>query len=122
MESPTRHEPLENRILLLRGQAVMLSRDLAELYKITARELNQQVKRNPRRFPRDFVFQLTDEEAEEIRVQILGPQGSWRGQLPYAFTEQGAGMLAAVLRSPTAANVTIEILRAFARLPKPLEP
>ncbi len=100
----------------------MLSRDLAELYKVTARELNQQVKRNPRRFPRDFVFQLTDEEAEEIRVRILGPQGSWRGKLPYAFTEQGAGMLAAVLRSQTAAKVTIEILRAFARLRKPREP
>jgi hypothetical protein len=100
----------------------MLSRDLAEFYKVTARKLNQQVKRNPRRFPRDFVFRLTDEEAEEIRVQILGPQGSWRGKLPYAFTEQGAGMLAAVLRSPTAAKATIEILRAFARLRKPPEP
>lgn len=100
----------------------MLSRDLAELYKVTARELNQQVKRNPRRFPRDFVFQLTDEEAEEIRAQVLGPQGSWRGKLPHAFTEQGAGMLAAVLRSPTAAKVSIEILRAFARLRKPHEP
>ncbi|MDO8475749.1 MAG: ORF6N domain-containing protein [Candidatus Rokubacteria bacterium] len=122
MLSPPRPEPLENRILFLRGQAVMLSRDLAELYKVTARELNQQVKRNPRRFPRDFVFQLTDEEAEEIRVQIPGPQGSWRGKLPYAFTEQGAGMLAAVLRSPTAATVTIEILRAFARLREPHEP
>ncbi len=100
----------------------MLSRDLAEFYKVTARELNQQVKRNRRRFPRDFVFQLTDEEAEEIRVQILGPPGSWRGKLPYAFTEQGAGMLATVLRSPTAATVTIEILRAFARLREPHEP
>ena len=97
----------------------MLSRDIAELYKVTAKLLNQQVKRNPRRFPSDFVFQLTDEEAEGIRVQILGPQGSWRGKLPYAFTEQGAGMLAAVLRSPTAATVTIEILRAFARLREP---
>jgi len=121
MPSTTRPEPLENRILFLRGQAVMLSRDLAELYKVTARELNQQIKRNPRRFPPDFVFQLTDEEAEEIRVRILGPQGSWRGKLPYAFTEQGAGMLAAVLRSPTAATVTIEILRAFARLREPKE-
>lgn len=100
----------------------MLSRDIAELYRVTARVLNQQVKRNPLRFPRDFVFQLTSEEAEEIRVRILGPEGSWRGKLPYAFTEQGAGMLAAVLRNPTAAAVTIEILRAFARLRKPREP
>jgi hypothetical protein len=122
MLSPTRTGSLENRILILRGQAVMLSRDIAELYKVTARKLNQQVKRNPRRFPPDFVFQLTDEEAEQIRVQILGPQGSWRGKLPFAFTEQGAGMLAAVLRSPTAATVTIEILRAFARLREPHEP
>jgi ORF6N domain-containing protein/Meiotically Up-regulated Gene 113 (MUG113) protein len=119
MRSPTRSEALENRILILRGQAVMLSRDIAELYNVTARVLNQQVKRNPRRFPPDFAFQLTDEEAEEIRVQILGPQGSWHGKRPYAFTEQGAGMLAAVLRSPTAATVTIEILRAFARLRDP---
>src|SRR5437867_12556395 len=106
MQSSTRPEPLENRILLLRGRAVMLSKDLAQLYKVTAKKLNQQVKRNPRRFPPDFVFQLTDEEAENVRAQVLGPKGSWRGKLPYAFTEQGAGMLAAVLRSPTAAKVT----------------
>jgi ORF6N domain len=122
MQSSTQPEPVENRIVYLRGQAVMLSRDLAELYNVTARELNQQVKRNPRRFPPDFVFQLTGEEAEQIRAQVLGPQGSWRGKLPYAFTEQGAGMLAAVLRSPTAAKVSVEILRAFARLRAPKEP
>jgi len=122
MQPHTGPDPLENRILILRGQAVVLSRDIAELYKVTAKVLNQEVKRNRRRFPPDFVFQLTDEEAEEIRVRVLGPQGSWRGKLPYAFTEQGAGMLAAVLRSPTAATVTIEILRAFARLRQPREP
>lgn len=121
MRPPTGSEPLENRILILQGQTVMLSRDIAELYNVTARVLNQQVKRNPRRFPPDFAFQLTDEEAEEIRVQTLGPQGSWHGKRPYAFTEQGAGMLAAVLRSPTAATVAIEILRAFARLREPHE-
>lgn len=109
----TRSEDIRNRILLLRDQPVMLDRDLAVLYGVRTRHLNQQVKRNRSRFPSDFAFLLTDVEAEEIRIRMLGPLGSWRGKLPYAFTELGAGMLAAVLRSPLASMVTIEILRAF---------
>lgn len=109
----TRSEDIRNRILLLRDQPVMLDRDLAVLYGVRTRHLNQQVKRNRSRFPSDFAFQLTDVEAEGIRVRMLGPLGSWRGKVPFAFTELGAGMLAAVLRSPLAAMVTIEILRAF---------
>lgn len=118
----TRSEDIRNRILLLRDQPVMLDRDLAVLYGVRTRHLNQQVKRNRSRFPSDFAFQLTDVEAEDIRVRMLGALGSWRGKLPYAFTELGAGMLAAVLRSPLAAMVTIEILRAFKQARSAQEP
>src|SRR5712691_8608308 len=113
MRPITQAEAIKDRILLLRDQRVMLDRDLAALYGVPTRHLNQQVKRNRNRFPGEFMFQLTEREAEDVRVRILGQEGSWRGKLPYAFTEQGAGMLAAILRSPTAAAVTIEILRAF---------
>jgi hypothetical protein len=109
----TRSTEIKDRILILRGQPVMLARDVAVLYGVRTRHLNQQVKRNRSRFPSDFAFRLTDAEAESIRSRMLGPLGSWRGKLPWVFTELGAGMLAAVLRSPTAAMVTIEILRAF---------
>jgi ORF6N domain len=116
MRSITQAEDIKDRILLLRGRPVMLDRDLAALYGVPTRHLNQQVKRNRNRFPGDFMFQLTAGEADDVRVRMLGQEGSWRGKLPYAFTEQGAGMLAAVLRSPTAAAVAIQILRAFKRL------
>jgi len=105
---------IKDRILSLRGMLVMLDRDLAALYGVRTRHLNQQVKRNQNRFPSDFMFQLTAAEAEDIRV--LGSRGSWHGKLPYAFTELGAGMLAAVLRSPTATKATIHILRVFRSL------
>lgn len=118
----TRSEDIQDRILPLRGQPVMLARDLAVLYGVPTRHLNQQVKRNRSRFPSDFAFRLTDREAEGIRVRLLGPQGSWHGKLPYAFTELGAGMLATVLRSPTAAIVTVEILRAFRQARKAEDP
>ena len=116
MRSITQAEAIKDRILLFRDQRVMLDRDLAALYGVPTKHLNQQVKRNRDRFPGDFMFQLTAGEAEGVRVRMPGQEGSWRGKLPYAFTEQGAGMLAAVLRSPTAAAVTIQILRAFKQL------
>ena len=116
MRSITQAEAIKDRILLFRDQRVMLDRDLAALYGVPTKHLNQQVKRNRDRFPGDFMFQLTAGEPEGVRVRMLGQEGSWRGKLPYAFTEQGAGMLAAVLRSPTAAAVTIQILRAFKQL------
>ncbi|PYN97364.1 MAG: hypothetical protein DMD91_18345 [Candidatus Rokuibacteriota bacterium] len=106
-------------ILSLRGMPVMLDRDLAALYGVRTRHLNQQVKRNQNRFPSDFMFQLTAAEAEDIRV--LGSRRSWHGKLPYAFTELGAGMLAAVLRSPVATKATIHILRVFRSLRAPEE-
>ena len=117
-----RSKSIEDRILLLRGEFVMLDRDLATLSRIPTKHLNQQVKRNKRRFPSEFMFQLTDEEAEGIRVRMLGVLGSWRGKLPCAFTELGAGMLSSVLRSPAAARVTIEILRVFKELRQASEP
>src|SRR5216684_3965827 len=116
MRSIIRSSSIANRILSIRNQLVMVDRDLAVLYGVETRHLNQQVKRNRSRFPSDFTFRLTDAEAESIRVRVLGREGSWHGKLPYAFTEQGAGMLAAVLRSPAATKATIHILRVFRSL------
>ena len=98
----------------------MLDRDLAAVYRVRTKHLNQQVKRNLNRFPDDFMFQLTGAEAE--RICTLGSRGSWHGKRPHAFTEQGAGMLATVLRSPVAAQVTIHILRVFKSLRAAEEP
>jgi hypothetical protein len=103
---------IERRILILREQWVMLDSDLAALYQVKTRHLNQQVKRNHERFPQDFVFQLTKEEQERLKL----PLGRRRGHRPYAFTEQGAGMLASVLRGSLASRISIEVLRAFSRL------
>src|SRR2546428_1228439 len=114
MRSDVQLQWIRDRILLIRGVPVMLDRDLAFLYGVRTKHLNQQVKRNPMRFPSDFMFQLTTEEAEAIRN--LGSRGSWHGKFPHAFTELGAGMLAAVLHTETAAKVTIHILRVFASL------
>src|SRR5688500_3558288 len=110
-------ERIESRIYLIRGQKVMLSTDLAELYAVPVRHLNQAVKRNAERFPRDFMFQLSASEFEILKSQIV--TSSWGGARrarPYAFTEQGVAMLSAVLRSPTAVAISILIMRAFVRL------
>lgn len=103
---------IEHRILILREQRVMLDSDLAALYGVKTRHLNEQVKRNRERFPEDFVFQLTEQEREGLKL----PLGRRRGHRPYAFTEQGAGMLASVLRGLLASRISIEVLRTFARL------
>jgi hypothetical protein len=112
-------ERIESRILLLRGQRVMLDIDLATLYEVEVRVLNQAVKRNIERFPADFMFQLTAEEAAFLRSQTvilkIG-RGKHRKYVSYAFTEQGVAMLSSVLRSPRAVRVNIEIMRAFVRL------
>ncbi|HEY7116956.1 MAG TPA: ORF6N domain-containing protein [Tepidisphaeraceae bacterium] len=108
---------IEEQIFLIRGERVMLSGDLAALYGVATRELNQAVKRNRERFPRDFMFQLTRAEAQRSRSQTVTLK---RGQnikyLPYAFTEEGVAMLSAVLRSRRAVAVSIEIMKAFVRL------
>jgi hypothetical protein len=110
-------ERIERSILLIRGQKVMLSTDLAELYQVEPRVLVQSVKRNLARFPQDFMFQLTEEEYSNLKSQIvISSWGGLRRARPYAFTEQGVAMLSSVLRSKRAVQVNIEIMRAFVRL------
>ena len=114
---------IERRIYLIRGQKVMLDFDLAELYGESTKRLNQQVTRNRKRFPEDFMFRLNKEEAESLRLQFatsnMGRGG--RRYLPYAFTEQGVAMLSSVLSSEQAIEVNIAIMRAFVRLRQMLE-
>ena len=111
--------PVENKveslIRVIRGQQVMLDRDLAELYGVETRRLNEQVKRNIERFPEDFMFQLTKEEFENWKSQFATSNSIVMGarKRPYAFTEQGVAMLSGVLKSPTAVEANIRIVRAF---------
>jgi hypothetical protein len=108
---------VESSIVLLRGHKVMLDEDLARLYGVTTGHLVQAVKRNARRFPDDFMFQLTNEEFANLKSQSVISSGhGGRRKLPYAFTEQGVAMLSSVLRSDQAIDVNIEIMRAFVRL------
>jgi hypothetical protein len=112
-------ERIEKAILLIRGQKVMLDRDLAELYGVPTKALNQAVSRNRKRFPRDFAFRLSQEEFENWRSQIVTSNPAAKMGLrrrPYAFTEQGVAMLSSVLRSSRAIEVNIAIMRAFVRL------
>ncbi len=110
----------ERSIYSLRGQRVMLDETLADLYGVSVRELNQAVKRNMERFPEDFMFRLTAEEAESLRSQIVilnvASRGGHRKYRPYAFTEQGVAMLSGLLRSPRAIATNVAIMRAFVRL------
>jgi len=110
-------ERIERRILLIRGQKVMLNADLAELYEVETKALNRAVRRNLSRFPQDFMFQLTREEAENLRCHF-GTSSPWGGRRynPLAFTEQGVAMLSSVLRSRRAVQVNIAIMRAFVKL------
>ncbi|MDO8526834.1 MAG: ORF6N domain-containing protein [Deltaproteobacteria bacterium] len=110
---------IENCILFLRGHKVILDRDLAVLYEVQTKTLNQAVRRNRDRFPADFMFELTWEEVErlESRSQIVTlKKGKNIKYLPFIFTEQGVAMLASILKSPRAVHVNIEIMRAFVRL------
>jgi hypothetical protein len=110
-------EMIEKHIFSLRGERVMLSTDLAELYEVEPRVLVQAIKRNRDRFPVDFMVQLTKEEFDHLKSQIVTSSwGGLRRATPYAFTEQGVAMLSSVLRSKRAVNVNIEIMRAFVRL------
>ena len=111
-------DQIAHRIRLIRGQRVMLSTDLATLYEVEVRALVQAVKRNPARFPVDFMFQLTGEDMALLKSQSVISSQGWGGgrHAPYAFTEQGVATLSSVLRSPRAVAVNIEIMRAFVRL------
>ncbi len=109
-------EVIVNKIYLIKGKKVMLDRDLAELYNVTTGNLNKAVKRNIKRFPEDFMFQLTEEEFRNLIFQF--GRASWGGTRnpPYAFTEQGVAMLSGVLSSDIAIDVNIRIIRIFTKL------
>ena len=109
---------IESRIYLVRGKKIMIDSDLADLYDVPTKRLNEQVRRNKDRFPSDFMFQLTLEEAENLRSQFATSSSGYGGRrnLPYAFTEHGALMLASVLRSERAIQTSIFVVRAFSRL------
>lgn len=109
---------IENLIYTIRGKQVMLDSDLAKLYQVETKNLNKAVKRNIERFPQSFCFQLTEEEAENLRFQIGTSSLNYGGRryLPYVFGEQGVAMLSAVLRSEIAVKVSIEIMNAFVEM------
>ena len=113
---------LQAKIHELRGQKVMLDFDLAGLYNVQTKVLNQAVKRNQQRFPEDFMFQLTENDYESLRSQIVTLNENGRGKhkkyLPFAFTEQGVAMLSGILHSEVAINVNISIMRTFALIRK----
>ena len=112
-----RLDVIKHKILILRGHKVMLGRDLAVLYGIEPRALVQAVKRNPERFPADFMFRLSREEAANLKSQtVISSWGGARREAPYAFTEQGVAMLSSVLRSKRAIKVNVMIMRAFVGL------
>lgn len=116
-------ERIQNRILLIRGEKVMLDSDLAALYEVQTKVLIQAVKRHIDRFPDDFMFQLTKEEFGFLRSQVVTSKASGRGGRrypPYAFTEHGVSMLSSVLNSPRAIQVNIQIVRTFTKLRKML--
>ena len=107
---------IERAIFLIRGHNVILDEDLALLYGVSTKRLNEQVRRNPRRFPADFMFQLTKEEWDILRSQFATSKRGGRRYPPYAFTEEGVAMLSSVLNSSRAIEVNVEIMRAFVRI------
>ena len=112
-------EKIEKAIYVIRGQKVMLDRDLAQLYGVMTGALNQAVRRNRERFPEDFMFQLTSAEVAELNLSqtVIGSEKHRPTRLrPYAFTEQGVAMLSSVLRSKCAITVNVDIMRAFVKL------
>jgi hypothetical protein len=109
-------EGVERTILILRGRRVILDSDLAALYGVSAKRLNEQVRRNADRFPQDFAFQLTPEEFQILRSQNATSRWGGRRFLPYAFTEHGAYMAGSVLNSPRAIAVSIQVVRTFIKL------
>jgi hypothetical protein len=114
---PISPQLIERRIFVIRGHKVMLDSDLAELYEVPTKRLNEAVARNRSRFPDDFMVELTDEETDALRSQISTSKGrGGRRYNPYVFTEQGVAMLSSVLRSDRAVQVNIAIVRAFVRL------
>ncbi len=105
-----------SNIYLIKDQKVMMDRDLAELYSVETKRLNEQVKRNKERFPEDFMFQLTKKEFENLKSQFATSSWGGRRTLPYVFTEQGVAMLSSVLNSERAIQVNIQIMRIFTKI------
>ena len=116
LQSLVAEQKILNRIYAIRGEKVMLDQDLAEMYGVETKQLKRQVKRNMDRFPKDFMFELTKKEFENLRSQF--GSSSWGGTryMPMAFTEQGVAMLSSVLNSKTAIEVNIRIIRVFTKL------
>ena len=110
------HEIIEQKIFLIKRHKVMLDRDLAKLYGVSTKRLNEQVKRNMKRFPSDFMFQLTKKESLSLRSQNATSKRGGRRYSPYTFTEQGVAMLSTVLNSERAIQVNIAIMRVFVKL------
>lgn len=117
LQALVEEQKILNRIYVIRGQKIMLDEDLAEMYRVETRRLNEQVKRNSKRFPKDFMFTLTAKEYENLKSQNATSR-SWGGRrkLPNAFTEQGVAMLSSILNSDVAIEVNIRIIRVFTRL------
>jgi phage regulator Rha-like protein len=109
-------EVVMEKIHLIRDKKVMLDEDLAELYDVETKRLNEQIKRNIARFPEDFMFQLSQKEFDNLKSQIATSSWGGRRKLPYAFTEQGVAMLSGVLHSERAIKVNIHIMRVFSRM------
>ena len=112
---------IQEKIYLIRGRKVMLDSDLAVLYGVKTFHLNEAVKRNQKRFPNDFMFQLTRSEAENLTSQFAISSWGGRRSRPYAFTEQGVAMLSSVLNSERAIQVNIQIMRTFTKIRQMLE-
>ena len=109
-------EVVMNKIYLIRGQKVMLDSDLAEMYGVETKVLKQAVKRNIDRFPGDFMFEMTNEELESLRSQIVTSKRGGTRYKPFAFTEQGVAMLSSILNSSVAIQVNIQIIRIFTKM------
>ena len=117
MHNIIRAESIQHKIYHIRGVAVILDSELAQLYDVETKVFNQAVKRNEERFPEAFRFQLTSEELNSLRSQfVTSNTRGGRRYLPYAFTEQGVAMLSAILKSPTAIQVSIQIINAFIKI------
>jgi hypothetical protein len=116
LQSLVMEQKILNRIYVLRNQKVMLDEDLAEMYKVETRRLNEQVKRNSSRFPKDFMFTLTEKEFTNLKSQNATSSWGGRRKLPNAFTEQGVAMLSSILNSDVAIEVNIRIIRVFTKL------
>ena len=110
-------ERIESKILVIRGERVLLDRDLAELYGVEPRRLRERVRRNLERFPKDFMMQLTEEEVDSMVTQFASPsKQSFGGHLPYVFTQEGIAMLSSVLRTSQAIAINIQVMRAFVQI------